>query len=169
MMEGRNKKTSKKARIEIDLLHFWSCYVNESNTALNTTTPRTLTISFNSAQPLHLETTWRASFWPKAISFAFIPRTSYSCLLCDLLVWWLSLLPSVARMIFWWKGYVLPVTQRLIMFHSGGVKVCQIQEGVSNFLHVCHIRFIFQKAIMCFFHKLICYTKIGFDVWKSLV
>jgi len=149
-----NKQTSKEARTLIDRLHFWPCYVNESNTALNTTTPRTLTISFKSAQPPHLETTWRTSFWPVAMSFAFIPRTPFSCVFCDLLVWWLSFSPSVARMIFWWKGYILPVTQRLIMFHSDGVKICPIQAVVSNFLHVCHIKFIFQKAIRCLFTNL---------------
>ena len=76
--EGK-KQLSKKARTRIDHLHFWPCY-----TALNTTTPSTLTIFCNSTQPPHLETTWRASFWPVAIPLAFIPRTPFSCLFCDL-------------------------------------------------------------------------------------
>lgn len=162
-----NKQANKKARTRTARLHFWPCYVHGSNTALKTTTSRMLMISCNSAQPLHLETTWRASFWPVAMSLAFIPRTPCSCLCCDFVVWRLSLSPSVVKMIFEWS-YILPATQRLIMFHTGGFKVRQIQVGVSKFLYVCQINFIFQKAIMCTFQKLISFTHIGLGVWKAL-
>jgi len=115
-----NKQASKKARTWIARLHFWPCYVHENNTTLNTTTPRTLTSSCSNAQPPHFETTWRASFWPVAMSLVFIPRTASSCLCCDFLVWWLSLSLSSAKMIF------DDATQRLIMFHNRRV------QGLSN-------------------------------------
>ena len=54
------------------------------------------------------------------------------------------------------------------MVHTSGFKVRQIQAGVSKFLHVCHINFIFQKAIMCSFHKFIFFTDIDLDAWKAL-